>query len=159
MSLLPLFQWMQESSMTAYIQGTTWASPIIQVIHIVAVALFVGAVLVVDLRLLGRGLTETPLPRLARAAQPYLIWSFVVLLVTGVPQMVSLAMKQYYSPFFWWKMEAMLIAVVLTVTVRHKISMMDEAQFGTFWPKVVGISSIGLWMGVIVGARLIGLFS
>ena len=158
-ALLPAFQWMQETAMTKYIQGTTWTSPIIQVIHLVAVALFIGSVLVVDIRLLGHGLTETPLATLARATQPYLLWAFAVLFVTGVPQMVSLAMKQYYSPFFWWKMEAMAFAIVLTFWTRRKIANTDEAAMGTFWPKAVGLTSLGLWTGVIIGARLIGLFS
>ena len=159
MSLLPLFQWMTTTSLAEYFSATTWSMPIVQVIHLVAVALFSGAVIVVDLRLMGHGLTGTPLRQLAKATEPYLILAFVVLLITGTPQMFSLAMKQYFSPFFWWKAEAMLAALILTVTVRRKMCNMDESLLGSFWPKVVGLTSLALWTGVIIGARLIGLLS
>ena len=158
-ALLPFFQWMGSLPISQYFLGTTWAAPIVQVIHLVAVAAFVGAVLVVDLRLLGHGLTETPLPKLARSAEPWLFWAFAVLIVTGFPQLTSTAVKQYYSPFFWWKMEAMLFAVILTLTVRRWIANTDESRLGSFWPRVVGLTSLGLWAAVIIGARLIGLLS
>ena len=122
-------------------------------------AVFAGAVLMVDLRLLGKGLKDTPLPRLARTAEPFLIGSFVVLVLTGIPQMTSTALKQYYSPFFWWKMGMVLIAVILTVTVRRKLASTDESQLGLVLPKVVALCSIALWTSVTIGARLIGLLS
>jgi len=158
-ALLPFFQWMGATSLSQYFLSTTWAAPIVQVIHLVAVALFIGAGLVVDIRLLGKGLTETPLPQLARATEPFLVGAFVVLMVTGIPQLTSTAMKQYYSPFFWWKMEAMLFALILTVTIRRKLTRTDESQLGPYWPKIVGITSLGLWSAVVIGARLIGVLS
>ena len=158
-SLLPFFQWMQELTISAFFLGNTWATPIIQCIHLVTVAVFVGAVLVVDMRMLGGGLTQTPLAKLARDAEPWLVWSFVILLITGLPQLTSTALKQYYSPFFWWKMEAMLFALIITFTVRRRISRMDDSVLGTFWPQIVGLVSLSLWTSVVTGARLIGLLS
>ncbi|MDP7340630.1 MAG: hypothetical protein QF786_15070, partial [Vicinamibacterales bacterium] len=133
--------------------------PIVQCIHLVSVAVFVGALLLVDLRLLGRGLKETPLPQVARAAEPWLLGSFAVLVLTGIPQMSSTALKQYYSPFFWWKMEMLLLGVILTVTIRRKMASTEESQLGPVWPKVVALTSIALWTSVTIGARLIGLLS
>ena len=159
MSLRPFFDWMQALPMSAYFLETTWASPIIQVIHLVALMIFSGAVLIVDVRLLGRGLTDTPLDKLARSAEPWLIGSFVGLLLTGIPQLTSLALKQYFSPFFWWKMQLLLLGLVFTFTIRRKVTLTDEARLGPFWPKVVGIFSIAIWTGVAIGARLIGLLS
>ena len=159
MSLLPLFEWMQGLRFSGFFLENVWPTPIVQCVHLVAVAAFAGAVLVVDLRLLGRGLTDTPLAQLATAAEPWLIGSFVVLVLTGMPQLASTALKQYYSPFFWWKMEALLVGVILTLTIRRKIASTDESQLGPVWPKVVAIASIALWTSVTIGARLIGLLS
>ena len=158
-SLLPVFQAMEGSVLANYIQSSIWAAVGVQVIHITAVALFVGAILVVDLRLLGHGLTKIPVSYLARETQPYLVWSFAVLFVTGVPQMVALAVKYYYSSFFWWKLEAMVFAVVLTYWTRRKIASTDDVVMGTFWPRVAAIASLGLWTSVIIAGRLNGLFS
>ena len=159
MSLLPFFQWLQGLSFSAFFLETVWPTPIVQCIHLVAVTVFAGAILVVDVRLLGQGLIRTPLAQLAREAEPWLLWSFVVLVVTGMPQLTSTALKQYYSPFFWGKMELLLLGVIFTLTIRRKVTLADEARTGPFLPKVVGLVSIGIWVGVAVGARLIGLLS
>ena len=155
--MLPFFEWMGGLRLSAFFLESIWPTPIIQNIHLVAIAVFAGSVLVVDLRMLGRGLRETPLADLARAVEPWLIGSFVVLVLSGIPQMTSTALKQYYSPFFWWKMQAVLIGVIWTIAVRRRVAMRPEAEVGPVWPKVVALVSIALWTSVTIGARLIGL--
>ena len=155
--VLELFEWMQESTLSAIFQGAVWYSPLIQVAHLVAVAVFAGALLVVDLRLLGTGLTQTPLKQVAQDAQPWLMGGLIALTITGTPSLFSLAIKQYYSPFWWWKMEMLALGLVFIFTVRRKVLQSDETQDGSFWPKVVGLISMGLFLGVTIGARLIGL--
>lgn len=157
MDLLPFFQWMGTIPLSTYFLDHTWPAPIVQVIHLVGVAVFVGALVIVDLRLIGRGLTARPLAEVARDAQPWLIGAFLLLFITGLPSLTSTALKQYYSPFFWWKMEALVLGVIFTFTVRRKIIMTDEARLGPVWPKVVGVLSLGIWTSVTIGARLIGL--
>ena len=157
MSMLPLFEWMGGLRFSAFFLESVWPTPIVQNIHLIAVAVFAGSVLLVDLRMLGRGLTETPLAELARTVEPWLIGSFLVLVLSGIPQMTSTALKQYYSPFFWWKMQAVLIGVIWTVTVRRRMAARTEAELGPVLPKVVAVVSIALWTSVTIGARLIGL--
>ena len=87
--LLPFFEWMGGLWSLAPFSESVWATPVLQNIHLLAVAVFVGAVLVVDIRMLGHGLRETPLAQLARSVEPWLIGSFVVLVLTGIPQIAS----------------------------------------------------------------------
>ena len=155
--LLPLFEWMGAQWSRAPFHDSVWSTPVMSSIHLLALAVFVSTVLVVDLRLLGRGLTNTPIAQLARTAEPWLVTSFVVLLLSGLPQIAATPLKAYYSPFFWWKMQSVLIGVILTVTVRRRMAMQTEAELGPVWPKVVGAVSIALWTSAMVGARLIGL--
>jgi hypothetical protein len=157
MDFLPFFQWMGSIPLSTYVLDHTWPAPIVQVIHLVGVAVFVGALVVVDMRLMGRGFTARPLADVARDAQPWLIGAFILLFVTGLPSLTSTALKQYYSPFFWWKMEALLLGVIFTFTVRRKTIQTDEARLGPVWPKVVGVLSLAIWTSVTIGARLIGL--
>ena len=159
MSLLPFFQWLEASAPGAAIRSSTWIYAFDQSVHLVALTVLAGAVLIVDLRLLGRGLTQQPRAQVARDAQPWLIGSLLALLVTGIPQLMSTAIKEYYSPFFWVKMAALILAVIFTFTLRRKVTLADEARVGPFWSKVVGLVSIALWTAVAVPARLIGLFT
>jgi len=159
MSLQPLFQWMQTQPFAAFFLESIWPTPIVQCVHLISVAVFAGALLIVDFRLLGRGLTSSSIPKLASAAQPWLVWSFVALILSGIPQMMSTALKEYYSPFFWWKMEMVFLGAIVTFVVRRRIASKEEGHFGPVWPKVVGMTSIALWTSVTIGARLIGLLS
>ena len=81
------------------------------------------------------------------------------MLLTGIPQVLSLPIREYYSPFFWMKMRLLLFTLIFTFTLRHKVTMADPARVGPVWGKVVGLVSIALWTWVAVEGRLIGLLS
>ena len=140
------------------IQGSRWIYPVDQALHLVALAVFAGALLIVDLRLLDRGLREHPVATVARAAEPWLIGGLLALLITGVPQMMSTALKSYHSDWFWWKMDALLLAFAFTFTVRRRVALAGE-RVAPGWKKAVGLCSIALWGTVAALARLIGLLS
>tara|TARA_B100000745_G_C19959163_1_gene324103 strand:- start:49 stop:507 length:459 start_codon:yes stop_codon:yes gene_type:complete len=150
-------EWMGDSRLSLLFGSAVWYSPLIQVAHLVAVAVFAGALLVVDLRLLGTGLTQTPVKTVAEDAQPWLMGGLIALTVTGLPSLFQLAIKQYYSPFWWWKMEMLALGLIFIFTVRRKVLQTDESELGSFWPKIVGLVSMALFLGVTIGARLIGL--
>ncbi len=157
--LLPFFQWMEACALSVAFQSSIWLTPMVQIIHLFALTIFAGSILIVDVRLLGAALTQVPLAKVARDAQPWLIGSLFVLLISGIPQLTSTAMKQYYSPFFWWKMECLLIGLAFTFTLRRKITLAENPSLRTVWPKVTGVVSIAIWTTVATGARLIGLLS
>jgi putative copper export protein len=158
-SLLPLFEWVGHLEVSRTIQGSRWIYPVDQALHLVALAVFFGALLIVDLRLLDRGFREHPVATVARSAEPWLLGGLLALLITGVPQVMSTALKSYYSDWFWWKMDALLLAFLFTFTVRRWVALADERRVAPAWQKAVGLCSIALWGCVAVLARLIGLFS
>lgn len=157
MSLLSFFQWMENLSISNTIRQNTYASAVFNLAHLLALVVFIGSVLVVDLRLLGSGMKDRALAEVARDTWPWMKWSFVGLFITGIPQLTTYAMKQYYSPFFWFKMEVLIVAVIFTLTLRHRVTQADPGRVAPFWGKVVGLVSIALWLAVIVPARYIGL--
>ena len=155
--VLTFFEWMEGSALSLLFQSAVWYSPIIQVMHLVAVAVFAGSLLVVDLRLLGTGLTGTPVRQVAKDAQPWLVGGLIALAITGTPTMASTSIKQYYSPFWWWKMEMLALGLIFIFTIRRQLLQSEAAEEGGVWPKVVALVSMGLFLGVTIGARLIGL--
>ena len=157
--LLPLFEWLYTLRIGDWIATSAWAAPLINVAHILTLVVVIGALLVVDVRLLGVGMTEQPVAKVARDARPWLIGALIFMLLTGLPQVLSLPIRQYYSPFFWMKMRLLLVALIFTFTLRHQVTMADEARVGPVWGKAVGLVSIGLWTWIAVEGRLIGLLS
>ena len=157
--LLPLFDWMQNCAFSEYVRNSVWIYAIDQVVHLVFLAVFAGAVLLVDLRLMGTGMKDRTIAQIARDAQPWFFWGLIGLTVTGIPQVFSNATKEYYSPYFWWKMDVLLVALIFTLTVRRKVAFAEGSSVRPYLAKLVGIVSIALWAGVAVIARLIGLLS
>jgi hypothetical protein len=142
-----------------WISQSVFAAPMINIMHILALVMVFGAVFVVDLRLLGQGMTEQPVARVARDAFPWLIGGLVCMLLTGIPQILSTPIREYYSPFFWMKMRLLLVALIFTFTLRHRVSMADEARVGPVWGKLVALVSMSLWTWIAVEGRLIALLS
>ena len=157
MSLQPLFEWMASSAITAALQGL-YVSAALNLVHLLSMVVFAGAVLIVDLRLLGHGLTRQPLAQVARGAQPWLVGSLAGLVVTGIPAVMVTAMTQYLNPVFWFKMYFLLGGIIFAFTVRRKVTLADEARVGPFWAKVVGLTSIAVWAVVAAAARMIMLY-
>jgi hypothetical protein len=155
MSLLPLFQWLDSLPFNQVLHKSDWLSPANNLLHLLSLVVFAGALVIVDLRLLGRGLTQEPVAQVARNAQPWLIGGFLGLLLTGIPALTATAMMQYYNSTFWLKMDILLVGLVFTFTVRRKVALADEARVGPWAKVVVGLLSMALWTGVATSARLI----
>jgi hypothetical protein len=154
--LQPFFEWLQALPVSQFIGSSIWIYPLVQAIHLVFLALFAGAILIVDLRLLGFGMKTQPLSQVARDARPWLITGFLGMVATGVPQLMQNASREYFSEFFWYKMYLIAFGLILIATVRRKMTQADEPSAGG---KVVALISIAVWAGVVINARLIGLFT
>jgi hypothetical protein len=156
MSLLPFFQWCENTAVGDAIRSSLWLFPVIEGFHLLGLALIGGAVLVLDLRLLGLALRRQPVARIARDAQPWLIGSLLVMASTGILLFLSESTKCYYSQAFWVKMTSLFLAIVFTFTVRRKVAVTDETRVRPIWCKLVAVVSLTLWLGVGAGGRWIG---
>ena len=156
MSLLTFFQWCEASGIGETIRKSSWLFPVIEAIHLLGLGVIGGAVLVVDLRLLGLGLRRQSAAQLTRDAQPWLVGSLVLMIITGGLLFLSEAIKCYYHDAFWFKMSCLFLAIVFTFTIQRKVTMNEETRLSPVWSKVVAIVSVLLWAGVGIGGRWIG---
>lgn len=154
MSLLPFFQWCEATPIGDAIRESQWLFPVIESVHLIGLVVVAAAVLLVDMRLLGLGLRDQPVSRLARGVQPYLVVSVVVMIVTGTLLFLSEALKCYYSAAFWVKITCLALVIVYTFTIRKRVVMTDGG--GPAMRKAIAIMSILLWAGVGWGGRWIG---
>jgi hypothetical protein len=154
-TLFEVFDWLELTAIGELVRGSIWLFPAIEAVHLLALAMIGGAVLVVDLRLLGVGLRDQALSGVAKGAQPWLVGSLVALIVTGIPLFLSEAVKCYFNPSFWVKMITLVIAVVFAFTIRRWITG-GHWQTGAGVQKLTGAASITLWFVVAAAGRWIG---
>jgi Family of unknown function (DUF6644) len=155
--MFQFFEWMQNMPVSAVIQSSAWMQAALNIFHILSLMVFAGAALIVDLRLLGLGIREQPIPQVARDARPWLMAGLWGLFLSGLPQLGALAVRNYYNWFFWFKMSVLLVAIIFTFAVRNRLVLADSVRAGSPLLKVVALASIVLWATVTVSGRLIGL--
>lgn len=113
----------------------SWLFPVIQSIHLIGIALFVGTTVLVDLRILGFGTRrEASLSGLA------------IMLVTGPILFLSDVGRYVSNPAFLFKMAVFLLALVLHFTLHRKQT------------KLAAVLSMILWSCVVIGGRAIADF-
>jgi hypothetical protein len=156
MSLLPFFQWCYQTPIGEGIRESTWLFPVIEAFHLIGLGLTAGAVLIVDLRLLGVGLSKQPVAQLAAGAEPWLLGSLTLMASSGIPLFLSEAIKCYYSFPFWVKMTSLFLAVLFTFTVRRRVTRTGLIFERPLPGRLTALISLGLWFGVAWGGRWIG---
>ena len=156
MSLLHLFRWLSHTSFSIYLRHSTWGFAIIETVHLLGLAVLGGAILIVDLRLLGIGLRHQPISRVARELSPILLGSLGVMLMSGALLVMTGPMKYYHSPSFRLKTVFFLLAVAFNFTLHRSAVRSDAASTGSAWPKVAAVVSLVLWLGVGLAGRAIG---
>ena len=153
--LEPFFRWCESSAIGRAVAESVWAFPILEAVHLLGLCMLGGALLVVDLRLLGAGLTGQPVARLSRQARPWLIASLVVMVLTGVPLFLSEAIKAYYNTSFWVKMCTLPFALTFTFAVRERVARREDPAPAALG-RLVGAVSLALWFTVAAAGRWIG---
>jgi hypothetical protein len=154
-TLLEVFERLEASALGTAIRDSLWLFPVIEAVHLLGLALLGGAVLVVDLRLLGTGLASKPVAYVARQIQPWLVGALTVLIATGVPLFLSEAVKCYYSDAFRLKMCALALALAFTFGVRNRAAKTEPAP-SPGRARLLAACSLALWLTVAAAGRWIG---
>jgi hypothetical protein len=149
---MPFFEWMEG---LAIYGSSVYIGPALNIVHLMGMVVFLGAILIVDLRLLGAGLKRHPTAAVARDAQPWLIGGLVVLVLTGIPATMATATDQYANSIFWAKMYLLALGLVFLFTIRRLVTSAEEGRVPSAARKATGLVSIFIWLGVAALARLI----
>jgi hypothetical protein len=153
-NLLPYFEWIEATSLGNAIRQSLWLFPVIEAVHLLGLCVLGGAVLIVDLRMLGLGLRSQAIPQIVKDARPWFIGALIVMLLTGWALFTSEAIKCYYNTSFWVKITTMPFAILVTLVIRDGLALRASTTDAT--TRLVGFTSILLWVIVAAAGRWIG---
>ena len=156
-SLFPFFKWVDETQVNRIINDSDWLFPAIEGVHIVALALLFGAIILLNLRMLNVTMKARPLPRLFQEFEPWTIWSLVVILLSGILLFAAEAVKSFYSTPFRIKIAVLVTALVFHFLVSARLMSQDDSR-RTAWAKPAAVVGIALWITVGFAGRAIGFF-
>jgi hypothetical protein len=156
-ALLPFFEWCDGTKVGQVIRDSRFLFPVTESLHLFALTVLLGTILVLNLRLLGAGLRKQPMALVARSLAPFTFWSLLAMLATGALLFCSEALKCYDSPPFRIKMVALFLAILFHWTV-FRPTVNSTAGVGRWRHVATAIVSMVLWFGVAVAGRAIGFY-
>jgi len=153
-SWIVFFEWCEATALGTAVRNSMYAFPLIEATHLVAMCVMGGALIMVDLRLLGVGMNDQEAGKLARLVRPWLLGAIVVMLSTGVLLFLSEAIKCFYNTSFWVKMITLPMALTFTFLVRDRQILNDVPS--RMRGRMLGSTSLVLWFVVAAAGRWIG---
>ena len=157
MSLLSFCHWLSHSRIGIIMRDSTWDFAIVEVGHLLALALFGGAVLLVNLRFLGLGFKTQSASEVARELLPLTGGGVMVMLMSGFLLVANGPVRYYYNPAFRIKMALFVLALffhfALQIAVAHQRPGREKSSV---WLKVGAAFSLLLWFSIGVAGRAIG---
>lgn len=155
MSTESLFNDLQSSNLSQSIsQLDSIAGALAQLFHIAGLLLILTAVLLVNLRLIGLGLSRQPIPKLAKATKPLILYGLALLLLSGLFIFLPSAALYYPNPAFWLKFILLGFALVVQFTLYRKVTNVESPN--RILASFTAILSLTLWFGVAFAGRAIG---
>jgi hypothetical protein len=133
---------------------TEWAFPLAECLHIGGLAVGVGSIALVDLRLLNLGLrTENP-ARILRYTELWTIFALVLVAFSGFALFSSMPGVYRVNQIFPIKMYVLAAALVYNFTLHRKVATMENPA--PTLSRAAAILSLLLWVAVVFGGIFTG---
>jgi hypothetical protein len=146
------------SALGVAMRQSLWLYPIVEIVHLTGIALLVGSIAMLDLRLLGLS-NSVPVRRLASHILPWTAASFLLIVPSGLAMFVSHAGEFIASPVFVLKIclifAAGVNAAVFHAGVFRSASDWDVNRAPPAAARIAAALSLALWVSVIACGRLL----
>lgn len=156
--LVALAERLEYSSVGVWIGESRYAYAALEGIHLVGLAVAVGLLFVVDLRLLNVFFRQVPVRDLTRQLRPWIFWGFSVILLTGVLLFWSSAGRMLNSPAFAIKTALLLVGLGnATLFELHSARLPAIRENHVVLPRRIryaAIASLTIWTLTIVAGRM-----
>ena len=156
-----IWQTIESSPFSSTIASSEWMFPTIETIHVIAIVTVIGAIAIMDTRLLGLTSVNRTVRAIAHDTLPVTWVAFALAVVTGLLLFVSKATSYMVNPYFLWKF-AFMIAAGINMAVFHRYLSKGMDDWGApahaIPPnvKLAGALSLALWIAIPFCGRVIG---
>jgi hypothetical protein len=157
MSLLDIFQAIQDSTVGTAILESQYAFPIIESAHVLGLALSVGLLAIADFRLIGTFMRHEPVSESLQQLRPWMLAGFVIMFVSGGLLFWAEAAKAYLNPMFRIKMVFLFLAGVnalyFELNLGRRLAGWNHRAKPPWGAKFAGWTSLLCWTVVILCGR------
>ena len=150
------FVWLEASSLGVFMKDKPATFATVEAVHLMALAVLGGSVLLSDLRLWNLVMADTPSRTVADNAHKFFKIALIALLVTGFMMLAGVVTKCYHNFYYWVKMAALASGIIFVFAIRQPLLRQDHAQLNPWTLKFVALASTSLWFLVAASGRWIG---
>lgn len=126
---------------------TVWGFAVVEAFHLLFLGLLGGAVILLNMRLIGVGVTHSTPAALEERLRPFLIAGVIGVLVSGVVIGMLNPEKLYTSPAFFAKMISLVSALIFSFGVANSVSKRDGEVTTT--TRIAAAIAFLLWLWAI----------
>jgi hypothetical protein len=155
MSFLNLFHWLSQTWIGIVMRDSTWGFAIVEMCHLLALAIMGGTVLILDLRLLGLGLRRQAISRIAHELSLLFTVSLVGMVLSGSLLLASGPMRYYYNEAFRFKMLLIIPTIAFQFALLHFVGS-KKVELPSLWLRTAAVVSLMLWLSMGLAGRAIG---
>jgi hypothetical protein len=154
-----MWQWLARPAVTKFISESIWLYPIAESSHVLAIVLFLGLTVMLDLRLLGLTLRNVPVSEIVSHVLPWAVPGGVIAVVSGMLAFLADPERFTVNVLFQVKAAALVLAVlnllVFHVAVYSRVSEWDLLPKPPLAARLSAVFSLALWAVVVVTGRLV----
>jgi len=151
---------LEDSGIATGLRGSLYYFPFLESIHVMALAVVFGTILVVDLRALGVASTHRSFTRLSRELLRITWGAFALAALTGSLMFLTNARVYAHNTSFQVKMLLLALAglnmAAFHLTAGRSVASWDRARTAPTAGRITAALSLAIWVGVICAGRVIG---
>jgi hypothetical protein len=155
-----LLKALEASGLATRIRDSVFLFPMIESTHVIGLALVVGTIAIIDLRLLGIASTHRSFQRMASDILKWTWAAFALTALTGSLMFITNASVYYHNFYFRTKMLLLALTGInmlfFELTAARTIHKWDMAPAAPRAGKALAVLSLAMWIGIICVGRLIG---
>ena len=157
--MMEVFTTLENSGLATSLRESFWIYPLVNATHILGVALLVGAILPMDLRLLGTW-PAIPVATLGGVLLPFAVAGLLLAIVSGSLLFTVQAKDYVVQPLFWAKMGLLVLGLANALALRGSVAWAEQFPATSLRPavrlKIGAMVSFLVWLAVLLLGRLLG---
>jgi hypothetical protein len=149
----------QKTPASRFVDEHAWAEPTLQSIHILALSMLAGSVLMICLRMFGVAGRSRSLPQTLQRFMPVVWGALLVMALSGAGLILGDVVRNLTNPVFWGKMIliafAALLALAFQACVRRGAAFWEAGQDGRVVVRALAAGALVLWWLILIAGRWI----
>jgi hypothetical protein len=148
---------LEQSEAAVFVSHSPWIFSAVLMVHVTTIAIMVGMIAIVDLRLIGLASRRSAISDLCREALPWTWAAFAVAALTGAILFLAQPVKYFGNHAFQMKFALMALAgvnmLVFQLITYRRVAAWDREAAIPLAARLAGAISLLAWIAIVAYGR------